>query len=265
MHTRLQRYYDLVSDWLFINGTRLILGFIVLLIGLRTIKYLRSRLSDRMLKREVHSSLQPFFLSLVITCLYAALIILALFIVGFPLGVFGTIIGAFGVAAGLALSGTFQNFAGGVLILLLKPFDINDSIVAQGQEGTVTAIQIFYTVLLTVDSRTVIIPNGKLFNEVIVNVTREGKRRLDFDVRLGYTADIDKAKQIILDAVKSTANVLNAPPVRVGLVGLDNDCIRMTVNVWVNPASYLVVKIELMEKIIKNLGAAGVTFPKPGN
>jgi small conductance mechanosensitive channel len=184
--------------------------------------------------------------------------------IGFPLSVFSTIIGSFVVAAGLALSGTFQNFAGGILILLLKPFDLDDSIVAQGQDGKVISIQIFYTVLLTADNKTVIIPNGKLFNEVIVNVTREGKRRLDFDVRLSYAADIDKARQIMLDAIKSTKNVLTDPAVRVGLIGLDNDSIRMTVNVWVEPDNFLTVKIELMEKIIKGLGAAGINFPKPG-
>ena len=261
---RLQKYYDQVYDWLLINGTRLIVGFIILIIGLRIIRFLRTRLRDRMSKRKVHSSLQPFFLSLVITGLYIALIILVFYIIGFPLSLFSTIIGSFVVAAGLALSGTFQNFAGGILILLLKPFDLDDSIVAQGQDGKVISIQIFYTVLLTADNKTVIIPNGKLFNEVIVNVTREGKRRLDFDVRLSYAADIDKARQIMLDAIKSTKNVLTDPAVRVGLIGLDNDSIRMTVNVWVEPDNFLTVKIELMEKIIKGLGAAGVNFPKPG-
>jgi small conductance mechanosensitive channel len=185
-------------------------------------------------------------------------------IIGLHITVFTTIIGAFSVAAGLALSGTFQNFAGGVLILLLKPFEINDNIVAQGQEGKVTSILIFYTVILTYDNRTIIIPNGKLFNEVIINLSREGKRRLDFEVKLAYAADIDKAKKIILDAINSTENVLTDPPLRLGLVGLEIDCIRFTVNVWLDPANYLTVKIALMEKIIKNLGAAGVAFPKAG-
>jgi len=264
MHARLQKYYDLVYDWVLINGTRFIAGLIVFLIGYRVIRFFRSRVRERMTRRQVHSSLQPFFFSLVITSLYVALIILVLYILGLSLSVFSTVIGSFVVAAGLALSGTFQNFAGGVLILLLKPFDLDDSIVAQGQEGKVISIQIFYTVLLTADNKTVIIPNGKLFNEVIVNVTREGKRRLDFDVRLGYAADIDKAKQIMLDAIKSTKNVLTTPAIRVGLVGLDNDSIRITVNVWVEPANFLDVKIALMETIIKNLGAAGINFPKPG-
>jgi small conductance mechanosensitive channel len=185
-------------------------------------------------------------------------------IIGFQITVFTTIIGAFSVAAGLALSGTFQNFAGGVLILMLKPFEINNYIVAQGQEGTVTSILIFYTVLQTIDNKTIIIPNGKLFNEVIVNLSREEKRRLDFEVRLGYTADIDKAKKIMLDTIKANKDILIDEPVRVGLVGLEIDSIRFTVNVWLDPSNYLVVKIALMEQMIKNLGAAGIPFPKPG-
>jgi small conductance mechanosensitive channel len=261
---KLQKYYDQVYDYLLINGTKLVIAIVVLLIGLKVIKFLRSRLRDRMSKRQVHSSLQPFFLSLSITALYVLLVILVMNILGWPLTVFTTIIGAFSVAAGLALSGTFQNFAGGVLILLLKPFELNDSIVAQGQEGKVISIQIFYTVLLTIDNRTIIIPNGKLFNEVIVNVSRENRRRLDFEFRLGYAADIDKAKQIVTDIIASTDTILVDFPVRVGVIALDVDSIRFTVNVWVVPDDFLSTKITLMENIIKKLGAAGIVFPKPG-
>jgi small conductance mechanosensitive channel len=168
------------------------------------------------------------------------------------------------VAAGLALSGTFQNFAGGVLILMLKPFDLEDNILAQGQDGKVTSIQIFYTVLLTPDNKTIIIPNGKLFNEVIVNVSREGKRRLDFEVKLAYANDVDKAIAIMISAIKSTEGILSDPAIRVGLIGLEVDSMRFTVNVWVLPGDFLTAKIALMEKIVKDLGAAGMAFPKAG-
>jgi len=264
MHARLQKYYDLVYDWLLINGTKLIIGLIILVIGLKVIKFIRLRLSSRMSRRHVHSSLQPFFLSLSITALYIALIILVTSVIGVPTSMFATIIGGFGVAVGLALSGTFQNFAGGVLILLLKPFDIDNSIVAQGQEGKVTSIQIFYTVLLTVDNKTIIIPNGKLFNEVIVNYSREERRRLDFEFKVGYAADIAKAKEIVLDIIKSTKTIIPGQPVRVGVISLETDNIRFTVNVWLKPDDYLATKIELMENIVKQLGAAGINFPKPG-
>ncbi len=259
-----KEFYQQFHHWLITRGPNYVFGILVFAIGLWIIRFLRTRLRLRLSQRKVHSSLQPFILSLTITSLYVLLIISVMNIVGFEMTIFTTIIGAFSVAAGLALSGTFQNFAGGVLILLLKPFELDDSILAQGQDGRVISIQIFYTVLLTADNKTVIIPNGKLFNEVIVNVTREGKRRLDFDIRLSYAADIDKAKQVMLDAIKSTKNILTDPAVRVGLIGLDNDSIRITINVWVEPANFLDVKIDLMEKIMKNLAAAGINFPKPG-
>jgi len=99
---------------------------------------------------------------------------------------------------------------------------------------------------------------------VIVNVSREDKRRLDFEVKLGYAADIDKAKKIILHAVTTNPDVLTDPAPRVGLIGLDNDSMRVTINVWLDPSNYLNVKIALMEKVIKDLGAGGIAFPKPG-
>jgi small conductance mechanosensitive channel len=261
---KLEKIYDRAFDWLYTHGPDFVIGIIIFFIGLWFIRLLRSRIRTRINKRKTPSALQPFFLSLTIIGLYVALIFTVMEIVGIHITGFTTIIGAFSVAAGLALSGTFQNFAGGVLILLLKPFDVSDNIVAQGQDGKVVSIQIFYTVLLTIDNKTIIIPNGKLFNEVIVNVSREKKRRLDFEVRLSYAADIDKAKQIMLDAIASNKDVFTDQLVRVGLVGLEIDSIRFTINVWVDPANYLTVKIALMEKMIKDLGAAGVAFPKAG-
>lgn len=184
---------------------------------------------------------------------------------GFELTLINTVIGALGVAAGLALSGTLQNFAGGVLILLLKPFTLGDSIKAQGQEGAVTSIQLFYTVLLTIDNKTVIIPNGKLFNEVIVNFTRENTRRIDFELKLGYVVEIDEVKEIINNVIKNTPTVLHELPVRVGVVALEVDGMRFTVNVWVEPGNFLSTKISLQETIIKELAAAGVKLPGTGD
>ena len=258
---KLTKLYDKAYDWILDIGPKIIVGLIILFIGLWLIRMLRTRLRAQMLKKKVHSSLQPFFLSLTITSLYVLLIIVVMNIVGLELTVFTTIIGAFGVAAGLALSGTLQNFAGGVLILLLKPFDLDDNIVAQGQDGIVTSIQIFYTVLLTFDSKTVIIPNGKLFNEVIVNVTREGKRRLDFEIKLGYVANVEKVKAVIWDAVKGTKNVLTDPRNRVGVSALEIDGVKFVVNVWVNPGDFATAKLALQEKILNDLVTAGVKLP----
>ncbi|RYE20404.1 MAG: mechanosensitive ion channel, partial [Sphingobacteriales bacterium] len=169
--------------------------------------------------------------------------------------------GAAGLAVGLALQGSLANFAGGVLILLLKPFELHDNIIAQGQDGKVTSIQIFYTVLLTADNKTIIIPNGKLFNEVIVNITREGDRRLDFEVEMGYAANPELVNSIITEAINSTPNILKKRPVRVGIAKLSFDRITFLVNVWVTPSEFLTVKIALQEKIMKRLTQEGIKFP----
>lgn len=254
----LHNFTDDAYQWLLVHGVMVVAAFLILIIGLKVIKFLGVRIHSRMSQREMHSSLQPFFISLSITALYVLLLILVLTTAGVPVTSFTSILGGATVAVGLALSGTFQNFAGGVLILLLKPFELDDSILAQGQEGRVTSIQIFYTVLLSVDNKTIIIPNGKLFNEVIVNYTRQGKRRLDFEVKLGYYVDVDQAKQIMIDAVNAIPGVIKTPAIRVGIIGLEVDCIRYTINVWVNPSDFLTVKIALQEKIMKDLKAAGV-------
>jgi small conductance mechanosensitive channel len=261
---KLEEFYQEFHKWLVDRGPRYIGGLIIFFIGLWLIRFLRTRLRDRMVKKGIHSSLQPFFLSLTITVLYVLLVIWVMNFIGWEMSIFTTIIGAFSVAAGLALSGTFQNFAGGVLILLLKPFELNDSIMAQGQDGKVTSIQMFYTVLLTADNKTVIIPNGKLFNEVIVNITREGKRRLDFEVKVGYANDVEQVRGIIEKSIDTTSNLLKTPAPKVGINSLEIDSIRYIVNVWVQPANFLTAKMALQEKIIKDLTAAGVTFPKAG-
>jgi len=261
---KLEKFYDEAYYWLISRGIKGVAGLIIFFAGIWLIKKIRSRLRKRLDKIKVHSSIQPFILSLAIPALYVLLALFVIDILGFQLTIFTTIIGAFSVAAGLALSGTFQNFAGGVLILLLKPFEVDDYIAAQGQEGIVTTIQVFYTVLLTFDNKTIIIPNGKLFNEVIINISREGKRRLDFEVKLAYAADVDHAKKIIAEAISSMDNILNDPPFRVGIISLEVDSIKYAVNVWVKSENYLAVKIALLEKIIKGLGAAGVPFPKAG-
>jgi small conductance mechanosensitive channel len=256
-----EEFYHQFHIWLVANGQNYIFGLIVFVLGFWVIRLLKMRLRARMARNHVHSSLQPFFQSLTITGLYVLLILSVFKIIGFELTVFSTIIGAFGVAAGLALSGTFQNFAGGVLILLLKPFGLNDNIVAQGQDGIVTSIQLFYTVLKTFDNRTIIIPNGKLFNEVIVNVTREGKRRLDFELKLGYIVDVDQVKDVIDNAIKATPHIIYKPLPLVGVYALEIDGIKFTVRVWVKADDYLTVKLALQEKIVKDLRNADVKLP----
>ncbi|MBS1520359.1 MAG: mechanosensitive ion channel family protein [Bacteroidetes bacterium] len=258
---KLDEFYHQFHVWVVNNGQSYVFGLIILFIGFWAIKLIKTRLRARLARNEVDSALRPFFVSLTITSLYVLLVYIVFKIIGFELSVLSTVFGAITVAVGLALSGTFQNFAGGVLILLLKPFELHDDIVAQGQEGVVTSIQLFYTVVLTYDNRTVIIPNGKLFNEVIVNVNREGKRRVDFELKLGYIVEVDQVNGIINKAIKDMPGVLSKPAPVVGVIALELDGIRFTVRVWVNTKDYFSTKIKLQEKIIKDLREADVKLP----
>ena len=257
----IDKLYAKAWEWSLDIGPKIIFGLVVLLFGLWLIRFLSKRLRSQMSKRQVHSSLQPFIISLTVTTLYVLLIILVMTIMGFELTIFTTLIGAFGVAGGLALSGTLQNFAGGVLILLLKPFEIDDNIVAQGQDGVVTSIQIFYTVLLTFDNKTVIIPNGKLFNEVIVNVSREGRRRLDFEIKLGYAADPDAVVKIIWDAIKASPKIIQDAANQVGVSAMEVDGVKFIVKAWVAPGDFTVTKLALHGKIAQDLRSAGIKLP----
>jgi small conductance mechanosensitive channel len=254
-------FYNKSYLWLANRGPKLLIAIVVFLIGIWFIKFIRNRMTARMARREVHSSLQPFFLSLTITALHIMLVIVVMEIMDLELTIFTAILSAATVAAGLALSGTLQNFAGGIMILLLKPFDLGDNIIAQGQDGRVTSIQIFYTVVLTFDNKTVIIPNGKLFNEVIVNVSREGSRRLDLEIKLGFAVDPDQVIKALSQSVDSTQNILISPKKYVGISQIDFDGIRFTVQVWVQPGNFGSAKLQLHERIIKDLKAAGIPLP----
>jgi small conductance mechanosensitive channel len=253
--------YTAAYNWIINTGPRLLFGIIVFFIGLWVIRFLKKRISGQMSKKQVHSSLQPFFLSLAITMLHVLLVVVVMEIMGIELTIFTAVVGAGGVAAGLALSGTLQNFAGGVLILLLKPFTIDDNIIAQGTDGFVTAIQVFYTVVLTHDNKTVIIPNGKLFNEIITNVSLEGKRRLDLEMKFNYGIDQQQVIDIIEKAIKQTAEVLPEPASKVGIIALEADGFKISIRIWVPTNKFTSTKFVLHDRVLKDILAAGIKLP----
>ena len=255
------KFYDKAYDFLLTNGPKVITAIIILFVGLWFIKLIRKGLVAGMQKRDLDPSLQPFLQSLIIISLQIFLIIGIMQIVGIQLTIFTTVIGAFGVAAGLALSGTLQNFASGVLILVLKPFRVGDNIIAQGQEGTVNSIQIFYTVVTTADNKTVIFPNSKLSNEIIINTSREGKRRLDVELKVNYSTDFNAIKPIIKKTIEASPNILKSPEARIGISLLDADGYKVSVNIWVNPHGFTDARYTFQAKLIDDLKEAGVILP----
>lgn len=257
----LDKFYDHLYDWIIRYGPRFVIGLIVLLAGLWLVNRLLAWWHSGLHKKNVDPSLKPFLVSLVGIALRVLLILGVMQIMGIGMTLFATVIGALGVAAGLALSGTLQNFASGVLILLLKPYTVGDSIVSQGFEGIVSSIQIFYTILTTFDNRTVIIPNSKLSNDIIVNVSREGNRRLDIDLKFANNIDLDQVKKIINETIDKDENILAEPKRRIGVNLLDPDGYHLLVSVWVNAHGFVDTRMKLQENIIEDIKMAGIKIP----
>ncbi len=261
----IDRFYDKAYDWVIEKGPEVLLGLVLLFGGLWLLRIFGGWLNRKLLKKDVNPSLTPFLLSLVIIALRVVLILTVMQIIGIQLTFLTVLIGGIGVAAGLALSGTLQNFASGVLILLLKPFVVGDNIIAQNQEGTVISIQIFYTIVKTFDNRTVIIPNGKLSNEVIVNISREGNRRLDIEMKFSYGVSYDQIAAVFDKTVDGFKAELKTPERRIGISVLEESGYKVMMNVWVDAHGFVDSKFLFQEELVKNMKEDGIKLPGTGD
>lgn len=244
---------------------QVIVAIIVLLIGSRIIKFLLKLIRKSLDRSKVEAGVVTFLCSLVKYSLYfvLAMIILAQF--GVTTSSVVAVLGSAGLTLGLALQGSLSNFAGGVLILLLKPFVVSDYIIdgATGQEGTVSSITIFYTKLHTVDNRMILIPNGTLSNSSITNVTHMEKRRIDLLIGVSYEANLAKTKQVLLDVVKSEDKILPGEPVDVYVSELADSSVQMGVRAWVKTEDYWPIRWKMTEDIKNALDANGISIPYP--
>lgn len=258
---KFEDFYLKGYSWVVRYGPRLILALLLLFLGFWFIGKMKRWLHNSLDKRNIDPSLRPFLLSVSVIFLQGLLLLAAMQVVGVQMTIFAAFVGAFGVATGLALSGTLQNFTSGVLILILKPFRVGDNIIAQGQEGTVTSIEIFYTIVTTFDNRTVILPNSKLSNEVIVNLSREGIRRLDVELKFTFAVTFEQVRTILANTINANKDLLKDPAFRIGVSSVDADGYKVLVNVWVKPHGYEDVKLKLQQEIIEDLVAGGIKLP----
>ena len=244
---------------------QVVVAIIVLLIGSRIIKFLLKLIRKSLDRSKVEAGVVTFLCSLVRYSLYfvLAMIILAQF--GVTTSSVVAVLGSAGLTLGLALQGSLSNFAGGVLILLLKPFVVGDYIIdgVTGQEGTVSSITIFYTKLLTIDNRMILIPNGTLSNSSITNVTHMEKRRIDLLIGVSYEANLAKTKQVLLDVVKSEDKILPGEPVDVYVSELADSSVQMGVRAWVKTEDYWPIRWKMTEDIKNALDANGISIPYP--
>ena len=217
-------------------------------------------------KRHIDASLSTFVLSMIRIVLYFILIVTVIGILGIETSSFLALFASAGVAIGMALSGTLQNFAGGVLILLLKPYKIGDYIEAQGYSGTVKEIQIFHTIINTPDNKSIIIPNGGLSTGSVNNYSRETFRRVDWIVGISYGDSTDTAREKILAILASDARVISDDPDRAPKVLVNElaaSSVDLKVTAWVGSADYWGVYHTINERIYNELPQAGINFPFP--
>lgn len=256
-------YLDKMINFGFEYSPKIIGGIIVLLIGLWITKLITKSVGKALAKSKLDQSLVPFLKSLTNIILKILVVITVMGMIGIQMTSFIALIGAAGLAVGLALSGTLQNFAGGVIILILKPFKVGDFIEAQGFSGTVKEISIFATMLNTGDKKLIIIPNGPLSTGPLTNFSTEPQRRVDWKFGMAYGDDVENFKKAINDFFAEDTRILKEPASFIGLSELGDSSVNFTVKAWVNSADYWDVFFNINEKVYTKFGDYKLNIPFP--
>lgn len=254
-----QSIYDIIVTY----GPKLIGAIITLIIGWWIIKIIHKTLRKTFEKRAMEPSLRGFLNSMIGILLKVLLLVSVAGMMGVEMTSFIAILGAAGLAVGLALSGTLQNFAGGVMILLFKPFKAGDFIDAQGHMGSVSEIQIFNTILKTPDNKTIIIPNGGLSNSSMVNFSTEARRRVDFSFGIAYGDDVDKAKEVLTRLINEDSRILQDPAPFIAVSELADSSVNLVVRVWAEAVNYWGIFFNLTENVYKTFDKEGLNIPFP--
>ena len=245
------------------HGPNVVLAIITLIIGWWLVKYVVN-IADRAMQRsEVEGTLRGFLGSMVGILLKALLLISVASMIGIETTSFIAMLGAMGLAVGLALQGSLANFAGGVLILFFRPFKVGDLVEAQGFLGIVKEIQIFVTILTTLDNRRIIIPNGPLSNGCITNLNAEPNRRIDMTFGISYGDDVLKAKQVIHNVIATDERILQDPPPEVFVSEHADSSVNFVVRPWVHPDHYWDVYFHMHEQLKLAFDREGISIPFP--
>jgi small conductance mechanosensitive channel len=244
-------------------GKSIIVAVVIYFVGKALISLVNRMLSGMMERRNVDPAIQSFVKSLANILLMILLAISVVSALGVNTTSFAALLASGGVAVGMALSGNLQNLAGGIVILLFRPFKVGDYIEAQGTGGTVSEIQIFHTILTTPDNKKIYLPNGALSSGNITNYSKEPLRRVDFTVAVEYGEDIDKVRKALKNILEKDARVLQEPAPVIVLGALADSSVNMTVRVWVKSEDYWNVFFETNETIYNEFNRQGINFPYP--
>lgn len=259
----LDQYSGQLIEYATLYGSKILLALLTLVIGLWVIRYLVRGFSRALATAAIEATLAIFLAKLAGTALKILLLISVASMIGIETTSFIALFGAAGLAVGLALQGSLSNFAGGILILLFKPYKIGDYIEAQGLSGTVKEIQIFNTVMHTPDRKTVIIPNGSISNGNIINYSLSPIRRVDMIFGIGYGDDLKKAKTILEQLVAADERILKDPESQVVLAALADNSVNFSVRAFVNAADYWGVYFDMNEKVKLTFDEQGISIPYP--
>lgn len=242
------------------SGPKIIISLIVLWLGFKLIKLIRKTLAKAFEKRDVDPSLRPFITSMVSIVLKILLIISLIGYLGIPMSSFVALLGAGGLAVGMALSGTIQNVAGGVVILILRPFKVGDYIAAQGFEGKVNSIKIFNTVLTTVDNKVVTLPNGTLSAGSVINYSAMEQRRITVTCKMAQGVDVSKIQNDFFSMINQNEKILKDPKSEVVVI-LNEDSVSIETRVWVTTSNYWNVNDTLNKQIYEYMIKENISMP----
>jgi small conductance mechanosensitive channel len=256
------KYTD-VTHFLVKIGTNLLLCIVILIVGFWLSKIASRGLRKILRKSNTDEGLVTFSTSFVSMVLKILVVVSAISQLGIEMTSFVALLGAAGLAIGLAFSGTLSNFAGGIMILVLKPFKVGDIVFTQGEKGIVKEIQIFNTYLYTTDNKVIILPNGPVANGNITNFTKADTRRVDWLFSIAYGDDFEKAKNLLQQFIEEDTRILTDPELFIGIQMLANSSVNITVQVWVQTDDVNPVFYDLNERVYNEFEKAGLHFPYP--
>lgn len=252
-----------IQSFIVLKGINFIIALVILFIGFKLANYLTKFVDKSLSKRNFDQTLRSFLHSILEVTLKILVIIVAADKIDVETTSFVAIIGAAGLAVGLALQGSLSNFAGGVLIILFKPFKLGDYIEGEGHAGTVSKIHIFHTELITLDNKKIIIPNGNLSNSSVINYSANETRRVDLTFGVGYEDNIGKVKKNLMDLANENNLVLKDPQPQVLLGELADSSVNFYLRVWCKTEDYWTVYFELMESVKIRFDEEGINIPYP--
>ncbi|AWH77360.1 mechanosensitive ion channel family protein [Clostridioides difficile] len=250
-------------EWATTSGVKLIIGILILSIGFKIIKKFVNHVMLLLSKRDIDLTLRKFLKSLLLSVLKVAVIIIVLEYWGMSLSSFAAVIASAGVAIGLALQGSLSNFAGGFIILLIRPFKVGDYVEAAGHGGTVEQIGLFYTQLVTPDNKQILIPNGSVSNDSLINYSAKNTRRVDLTFSVGYEDDILHVRRVLKDIVNNHKLIINEPEPFIGVVEHGDNAIKFAARVWCKTEDYWTIYLDLLEEVKVRFDEEGITIPYP--